>query len=181
MKALIFLAEGFEEVEALTPVDFLRRAGIEVTMCAVGSERTVTGSHRIPVTADVTIESLPDQQWDAVLLPGGMPGSKHLAESEPVQKMVVEMADSGKIVAAICAAPALVLGPLGVLKGRKFTCYPGMEQKVSGSIWTQDRVAVDANIITSRGAGTAGLWSCAIIAALAGESAAQDIAKSVVM
>ena len=117
-RALIFLAEGFEEVEAITPVDYLRRAGIEVKMCALGNSVTVCGSHKIPVVADCSSDELKSSGmlaanlWDAVLLPGGIPGACYLSESQTVTDFVKAMSEAGKIVAAICASPALVLLPL---------------------------------------------------------------------
>ena len=193
-RALVLLATGFEEVEALTPVDYLRRAGIEVTTVALGNDRMVTGSHDIPVMADTTLKGLADEKlltpvnWDAVILPGGMPGASNLAASEEAGAFIKEMAGEGKWVCAICAAPALALAPLGLLEGRKFTCFPGMEEKVSGAKWCDERVIVDANplpsrggIITSRGAGTAGEFAIAIISRLLHEGEGKKIAEKVLL
>ncbi|MDR1868036.1 MAG: DJ-1/PfpI family protein [Treponema sp.] len=180
--AVIFLADGFEEVEACTPIDYLRRAGVSVSTCALGSERTVKGSHGIAIVADTTVDLLaPAAQWDAVLLPGGMPGTAHLADSPSVGTFVQAMQSYGKIVAAICAAPALVLAPLNMLKGKKYTCFPGLEDKVTEAFWSADRVVVDGNLITSRAAGTAGEWAAAIIHALCGAEAAQRISANVLL
>jgi 4-methyl-5(b-hydroxyethyl)-thiazole monophosphate biosynthesis len=187
-KVIILLADGFEEVEAVTPIDYLRRAGIELTTAAIGKSRTVKGSHGVPVNADTTLEELAGQGlagaalWDGVLLPGGMPGASNLAASPETGAFLKEMAGAGRIVAAICASPALVLAPLGLLSGRCFTCFPGMEGKVSGDAkWTQDKVAVDGNIITSRAAGTAAAWAIALIEKLLDAAAAQKIASSVLL
>jgi 4-methyl-5(b-hydroxyethyl)-thiazole monophosphate biosynthesis len=186
-KAVVFLAEGFEEVEAVTPVDYLRRAGVEVAVAAAGRDEIVTGSHGIPVKADVTLGELAGQgravpaAWDAVILPGGLPGADNLAASAEIGSFIREMAAAGKWVCAICASPALVLAPLGVLEGRKFTCYPGMEKTVSGARWSGDRVVIDGNIITSRGAGTAGNFAAAIIGRLVSEEAAEKITQSVLL
>jgi 4-methyl-5(b-hydroxyethyl)-thiazole monophosphate biosynthesis len=187
-KAILLLADGFEEVEALTPVDYLRRAGVEVCAAALGKGRLVTGSHGIPVSADAELGELAAAGklepggWDAVLLPGGMPGASNLAASAETGAFLKAMAAGGKIVAAICASPALVLAPLGLLEGRRFTCYPGMEKEVKGTArWVEDKVAIDGNIITSRAAGTAGLWALALISALAGEAASGKIAASVLL
>jgi 4-methyl-5(b-hydroxyethyl)-thiazole monophosphate biosynthesis len=185
-KALIFLAEGFEEVEAVTPIDYLRRAGVEVTIAALGGE-IVTGSHGIPVKADTTLGDLAKQGgavpacWDAVVLPGGLPGADNLAASAAVGSFVKDMAAAGKWVCAICASPAVVLAPLGLLEGRKFTCYPGMENTVSGARWSGGRVVIDGNVITSRGAGTAGDFAAAIIGKLVSEEAAEKISRSVLL
>jgi 4-methyl-5(b-hydroxyethyl)-thiazole monophosphate biosynthesis len=186
-KAILLLADGFEEVEALTPVDYLRRAGIEVCTAAIGSAAIVTGSHGIPVTADVILGDLIRQgrasaaSWDAVLLPGGLPGAANLAASAEAGALLRDMAAAGKWVCAVCASPAVVLFPLGLLKGRDFTCFPGMETQVSGASWKEEPVVVDGNIITSRAAGTAAAWAIGIIGKLAGEQAARKIASSVLL
>jgi 4-methyl-5(b-hydroxyethyl)-thiazole monophosphate biosynthesis len=186
-KALVLLADGFEEVEAITPVDYLRRAGVEVTTAAVGGSKTLTGARGVPVIADVTLEELVKQgragaaSWDAVVLPGGMPGAANLAASGEVGALLKETAVMGKLVCAICASPALVLAPLGLLAGKKFTCYPGMEEKVQGAHWSGERVVIDGAVITSRGAGTAGVFAAAIIGALLGEAEGMKVARSVLL
>ena len=198
-KVIVFLAEGFEEVEAVTPIDYLRRAGIEVTAAAVGlkapgKDLAVIGSRRIAVVADASLESLIEGKkldpagWDGVVVPGGIPGSDNLAASKEVGDFIKGMAAAGKWVCAICAAPARVLSPLGLLAGRSFTCFPGEEEKVgapgsasAGAVWKKDRVVVDGNFITSRGAGTAGEFACAIIAKLIGEAEAKNLAERVLL
>jgi 4-methyl-5(b-hydroxyethyl)-thiazole monophosphate biosynthesis len=186
-KAIVFLAEGFEEVEAVTPIDYLRRAGVEVTVAAAGRSEIVTGSHGLPVIADCVLGDLVKQgkalpaAWDAVVLPGGLPGADNLAASAEIGAFIRAMAASGKWVCAICASPALVLAPLDVLEGKKFTCYPGMEKKVSGAHWSGDRVVIDGEVITSRGAGTAGDFAAAIIGKLVSEEAAEKIRQSVLL
>jgi 4-methyl-5(b-hydroxyethyl)-thiazole monophosphate biosynthesis len=182
-KVIVLLADGFEEVEAVTPIDYLRRAGLEVTTAAIGKDRLVTGSHDIPLTADTTLAELAKTAgaWDAVLLPGGGQGAANLAASKETGALVTDMAAAGKLVAAICAAPAVVLSPLGLLAGRRFTCYPGMEQKVSGAQWTDSPVVADGNIITSRAAGTAGRWAAAIADKLLGPGAGGKVAAAVLL
>ena len=190
-KVLLLLAPGFEEVEALTPVDYLRRAGIEVCTAAVGSSqdngKNVTGSYDIVVKADVLLTELDAKNelspaaWDAVIVPGGMPGSANIAGDSFACEFLKNMAKAGKLICAICAAPAVVLGPLGLLEGRNFTCYPGLEEKVSGAFWREDRVVVDKNIITSRAAGTAGEFSMAIIASLLSQDIAKELAGKVLL
>jgi len=181
-KACVLLAEGFEEVEALTPVDYLRRAGIEVTVLGLGGLK-VAGAHGIVVSADAILEGSPvGIVYDAVIVPGGLPGSKHLAESRETRDLIERHFEAGRVVAAICAAPALVLHEAcGILAGRRFTGYPGTEVKVKGAFASSDRVVVDGNLITSRAAGTAGEFSIAIIAALAGEAVARKIAESLLL
>jgi 4-methyl-5(b-hydroxyethyl)-thiazole monophosphate biosynthesis len=182
-RAIVFLAEGFEEVEAVTPVDFLRRAGIEVVTVAVGNDKPVkeaivTGARGVPVIADKTMADIAGLPFDAVVLPGGMPGAKNLAASDGVNAIIREAATTGKLIAAICAAPVVVLAPAGLLAGRTFTCFPGMEKDVADAVWREEPVVVDGNLITSRGAGTATLFALAVIEHLLGKDAAEKIGKS---
>jgi 4-methyl-5(b-hydroxyethyl)-thiazole monophosphate biosynthesis len=190
---ILLLAEGFEEVEAITPVDYLRRAGITVTVAAIGENLSVKGARGITVIADTTLQELVNAgkanvtSWDAVVVPGGMPGAANISASKEAGTLISEMASAGKLVCAICASPALVLAPLGLLKGKKFTCYPGMEEKVqastlaNGAAWTEGQVIIDNNIITSRGAGTAGEFAIAIITLLLSKKEGDEIAKTVLL
>ena len=162
MSAWVLLAEGFEEVEAITPIDFLRRAGIDVTAVAIGTQKMVTGSHGIGVMADALLKTL-EGDPDAVLLPGGMPGAANLGASQLVTDLLGRMVAANKLVAAICAAPAMVLGTGGFIEGRNFTCYPGYEDRVKQATFSTDRVVRDGNMITSRGPGSAAEFACAII------------------
>jgi 4-methyl-5(b-hydroxyethyl)-thiazole monophosphate biosynthesis len=194
-KALVLLAPGFEEVEAVNPIDYLRRSGIEVTVAALeatgGAEsREVAGSHGIGLRVDMGLAELVAEAGgipglcrtlDAVVLPGGMPGASNLAASGDTAALLGAMARDGRIITAICASPAVVLAPLGLLKGRRFTCYPGMEKGLEGGFWSEDPVVVDGNLITSRGAGTAGTFAIAIINALLGPDAGARIARSVLL
>jgi 4-methyl-5(b-hydroxyethyl)-thiazole monophosphate biosynthesis len=183
--AIVLLAEGFEEVEAVTPIDYLRRAGITVTIAAVGGNLSVKGARGITVNADALLRDIIKQggaaAFDAVIIPGGMPGATNIAASKEAGALITEMASAGKQVCAICASPAVVLAPLGLLPGKKFTCYPGMEEKVQGSKWTDDSVAIDGNIITSRSAGTAGVFAVAIIARLLDQLTGDKIAQAVLL
>ena len=174
----LFLAEGFEEIEAITPLDLLRRAGVDVTTFAVGTEKTVTGAHGIPVVCDEILEDLKGD-FDLIILPGGMPGTKNLAASEKVKKIVLRQNERGKGIAAICAAPT-VLGALGLLKNKKATCYPGMEPLLFAETVSLEKVAEDGNIVTSRGAGTAYHFALRLIARLKGEDTARQIAAGTV-
>jgi 4-methyl-5(b-hydroxyethyl)-thiazole monophosphate biosynthesis len=182
-KAVVLLAEGFEEVEAVTPIDYLRRAGIEVTIAAVCGGLAVKGARGVTVNADTTLRELGQKAaaWDAVVIPGGMPGASNIAASKEVGALIAEAAAEGKQVCAICASPAVVLAPLGLLSGKRFTCYPGMEEKVRDAKWTDGNVVIDGNIITSRGAGTAGEFAVAIIGRLLGEAEGDRIAKAVLL
>jgi 4-methyl-5(b-hydroxyethyl)-thiazole monophosphate biosynthesis len=186
-RAIVFLAEGFEEVEAVTPVDYLRRAGVEAVTVSIGRTQQVLGSHGIPVIADRVLAGSEGQggldpaDWDAVVLPGGGRGADNLAASAAAGGFVTAMAKAGKLVCAICAAPAVVLAPLGLLKGRSFTCFPGMEERVSGASWKEDRVVIDGKLITSRGAGTAGEFAVAIIGELLGKAEGEKVAGAVLL
>jgi 4-methyl-5(b-hydroxyethyl)-thiazole monophosphate biosynthesis len=183
-KAIVLLAEGFEEVETVTPITYLRRAGIDVTTASITGDCTIKGARGISMLADTTLEeavSASSASWDAVIVPGGMPGASNLAACGKTGALLKSMAAAGKLVCAICASPAVVLAPLGLLSGKKFTCYPGMEEKVQNAEWTADRVAVDTNIITRRGGGTSGECASAIIEYLLGKEAAQKVADSVLL
>ena len=149
----LFLADGFEETEALAPLDMMRRAKIEVKTVGVTGE-FVTGSHGVTVKADLKPEEISFNNIDGVVLPGGMPGTMHLLENETVNAVIRKFAEEGKMVAAICAAPS-VLGAAGLLEGKHATCHPGFEEKLTGATTSEDEVVVDGNIITSRGMGTA--------------------------
>jgi 4-methyl-5(b-hydroxyethyl)-thiazole monophosphate biosynthesis len=180
------LAEGFEEVEAVTPIDYLRRAGVEVTTAQVeGDSMIVSGAHNIPLVTDTILERLAKRTsaaaWDAVLLPGGAPGAVNLADSQETGPLLREMAAAGKLICAICASPAVVLAPLGLLAGKRFTCFPGMEKNIQGAFWTDDPVVVDGNLVTSRGAGTAGLWAVEIIGLLLSPGEGEKVARSVLL
>jgi 4-methyl-5(b-hydroxyethyl)-thiazole monophosphate biosynthesis len=174
MKVAVLLAPGFEEIEAMTPIDFLRRAGIQVVVTGVG-ECLIEGSHGIKVQADVTIDEL-REDFDGVVVPGGMPGSANLAASDDVSAFIRNLHTKGKLIASICAAPAVVLGPLGILEGRKATGHPTTMDELNRYAETsEERVVKDGSVITSRGAGTAAEFSLAVIAYLAGEQAAAQV------
>ena len=153
-KALIILADGFEEVEAITPIDILRRSEIEVITAGLGKEE-ITGTHNITVKTDVIFEEY-DELPDAIVLPGGMPGAENLAISAKVKELISKMDSKGRLIGAICASPALVLAPTGILDGKNATCYPGMDQNFPASVKSsKERVVQDGNIITSMGPATA--------------------------
>jgi 4-methyl-5(b-hydroxyethyl)-thiazole monophosphate biosynthesis len=183
-KVLLLLADGFEEVEAITPVDYLRRAGVDLRTAAVTPSKTVRGAHNIGVEADVTLTELEKEGrlkaplWDAVLIPGGSGGAANIAASKIAGAFITEMAAAGRLVSAICASPAVVLAPLGLLKGKRFTCYPGAEKSVSGALWSGERVVLDGNILTSRGPGSAAEWALKNIELLAGPDKAKAVAEA---
>lgn len=173
----VFLAEGFEELEALTPVDLIRRAGIEVRTVAVGGDNKVKGAHGVEVIADLRESELCDRRPNVVLLPGGMPGTRNLELSEVVAISIENALSIGSLVCAICAAPS-VLGKRGYLEGKKATCFPGFEQYLEGAIVNPDaRVVRDGNIITAKGAGCATEFALAIIEALTDRETAHRVAR----
>ncbi len=176
-----FLADGFEEIEALTPVDLLRRAGVDIVTVSIYPDRkNVTGARRIEVCADITIDDVDMSKADILFLPGGMPGTVNLLECAPLMDLVDEQYSKGKRIAAICAAPARILGSKGLVKGRRATCYPGMEDMLEGATAVTDSVVTDGNITTSRGLGTAVDLACELISIMCGQEKADEIRKSVV-
>ena len=182
-RACVLLAEGFEEVEALTPVDYLRRAGVEVTVLGIGGA-TVRGAHDILVAADAPIEGAPTGKgaWDLVVVPGGGPGSRNIAASAEARNLIIAQFSAGGLVGAICAAPAVVLhAACGMLAGFRWTGYPGTEGAVTGAEFVAERVVVDGNLITARAAGCAGEFSRALVAALVGEEEARELADKVLL
>ena len=175
----VFLADGFEEIEGLTAVDLLRRAGVGVDMVSVTGRLGISGSHGIRVEADVLFEEADYDEADMLVLPGGMPGTTNLNAHEGVRRVVKDFAAEGKPIAAICAAPT-VLGNLGLLKGKRITCYPGVETEIQGAVMLRTQVAVDGNIITSRGVGTAIAFALKLIEVLVGEDKSREIAEAIV-
>lgn len=180
MNVIVFLAPGFEEVEALTVVDYLRRIkSIRVDMVAIGDSLMVSGSHQIAVKADLHIDDLPNlDAYEAVIIPGGMPGAANLRDDDRVIDIVREMAAAGKLVAAICAGP-IVLAKAKLIVGKKVTSYPGFEEDLAGSIYQVDAVVRDGNIITSRGPGKAVDFTLEIVTVLAGTTEAETLRKNI--
>ena len=150
MNALVFLATGFEEMEAVGTIDVLRRGNIETVTVSVTGNKTVIGVHSIPVTADELFENIDCSVYDALVLPGGGPGSEMLNKHEGVRKVLVEHYNNNKLIAAICASPR-VFGSLGLLNGKNATCYPGIEPELIGATILNEPAVTDGNIITGRG------------------------------
>jgi 4-methyl-5(b-hydroxyethyl)-thiazole monophosphate biosynthesis len=169
----LLLATGFEEVEAVTPADFLRRAGIDVRLAGIGG-RLIEGSHGIRLEADLEIGELP-ADVEGVIVPGGMPGAANIAASPAAMDLIRRLHEQGRLVAAICAAPAVVLEPAGVLKGRRATGFPGTEGDIATARFVQNRVVVDGNVVTSRGPGTAAEFAVKLIEIIAGREKAQEV------
>ncbi len=161
----VFFAEGFEEIEAISVVDIVRRCGLAVKMVSIGDSLQVTGAHSIPVVADCFLTEVDLKEAQALVLPGGLPGSDNLQNCLPLKELLLAAAKEGKIVAAVCAAPK-ILGAFGLTAGRRATCYPGYEGELLGATPVDDPVVCDGHLITSRGAGTAAAFAFAIAEAL---------------
>ncbi len=174
----LFLADGFEEIEALCVLDFLRRAGVETTTVGVRG-KIANGSHKIPVVCDITADELDtDSNFEMVILPGGMPGSVNLDNSLVVDAMVKRAINENKFVCAICAAP-FILGKRGILNGKRATCYPGFEKELLGAEVVDSGVVRDGKIITGRAMGSAHDFALEIIEALCGKEMRQKLKDSV--
>ena len=158
----VFLADGFEEIEALAPVDILRRAGLSVKTVSVMEEQVVAGAHGVPVLADVMFDEVNAEDAEMILLPGGLPGATNLDAHQGLSQMILDFAKEEKPLAAICAAP-LVFGNRGLLEGKKATCYPGFETYLKGAQYTAALVEKDGNFITGKGPGAAMEFAFAIV------------------
>ena len=175
----MFLADGFEEVEALCPLDILRRAGLEVTTVGVGGKDMITGAHSITVQADIPDIMYRDSAPDMIILPGGMPGAKNLDESKAVDAALRVAAKKGAYLCAICAAP-FVLSKRGLLEGKRAVCYPGFEEYLTGAIIAEgDSVVRDGNVITAKGMGAAFEFGLELVRALKDDETAAAIKRSV--
>ena len=173
----VLLADGFEEIEALTPVDMLRRAGLEVVTVGISS-RIALGSHGIPVVCDKTPDEVDLSAVSTVIFPGGMPGSLNLDASPFTDKILEAVSARDGRIAAICAAP-LVLGRRGLLDGKRATCYPGFESELAGALVTDESVVTDGNITTARGMGVALEFSKELITLLVGKEKAEDLSSAI--
>ncbi len=160
----VFLANGFEEIEALAPIDILRRAGLSVQTVGIDG-REVTGSHGVTFIADIADEAFIPDDMEAVVLPGGMPGTKNLEASRTVAAALTRATEEHCVIAAICAAPS-ILGHKGLLKGKRATCYPGFEEALQGATATGEPVVIDGQFVTARGAGVAVDFSLALVSLL---------------
>lgn len=171
-----FLAEGFEESEAIIPTDILRRAGLSVKTVGVG-KKTVTGSHGIPIVCDITAENANTDMLEAIILPGGMPGTLNLEKDLYVQRIIDFAAQNEILICAICAAPS-ILGHKGLLNGKTATCYSGFEKDLTGACTLQTAVVKDGNFITANGPGAAFKFGFEIVTALTGNGKKSEEIKS---
>ncbi|MBX9756449.1 MAG: DJ-1/PfpI family protein [Pseudomonadaceae bacterium] len=180
-RALIAVADGVEDIETVTLLDVLRRAEIEVVLASIETRRMINCAHGTRLTADTMLVDVLAQDFDLIVLPGGMPGALRLAEHQPLAERVRQQAAEGKLFAAICAAPALALQAYGVLKQRKMTCYPAFSQRLSGCTFVDQAVVVDGNCITSQGPGTALEFALTLVEQLAGKSARASVASDMLL
>ena len=175
MKSIcIFLATGFEEVEALFPLDILRRGGVDVKTVSVTGEKAVVGAHGVPVGADILFEDLDLEKVEMIVLPGGLPGATNLDQHAGLDKLIMHFADSKKPLAAICAAP-FIFGKRGLLAGKKATCYPGFDKYLEGAEYTGNKVEVAENFITAKGPGAAWEFGFAILEKFVGKEKTQEV------
>lgn len=177
---LILLADGFEEIEAVVCIDILRRAGLETITASLNKKRMVCGSHNIEIEADLKLSDFSGLP-DALILPGGSVGTKNLSRSKKVLDLIEKCNEKGKIIAGICAAPAVVLSPLGILDNKKVTCYPELKNKLrSTTVYVDKKVVIDGNIITSQGVGTALYFALKLVEKLKGVKIADRIKQAIV-
>lgn len=176
----VLLANGFEEIEALTPVDVLRRVDLNVILTSTSGKLDVVGAHNITVKCDKLIEDIVFDNKSMIILPGGMPGTSNLLENELVKNAITLLNEKELPIAAICAAP-MILGEMGFLVGKKATCFPGFEKYLTGSIKSNNLVETDGNIITARGMGVAMDFSLEIVKYLLGEEKMRTIAKAMIV
>lgn len=179
-QAFVFLAEGFEETEAVATVDVLRRGEIEVLIVSVSGELLVKGAHGIPVKADKLFEEVDFNEGNVIVLPGGMPGASNLNAHEGLKKEILQYYEDNKYLAAICAAP-LVFGGLGLLKGKEATCYPGFESTLTDAIICDDPIVQDGRIITGKGPGFAINFGLKLVAVLQGQVKADEVASGLLV
>ena len=176
---MIFLADGFEEIEGLMVVDLLRRAKLNIEMVSITGDIMVTGSHGITVKADALLEDADFSKADAFVLPGGMPGTRNLQSHSLLNEELKKANEAGKLLCAICAAP-LVLGANHILEGKNACCYPGFEEELLGAITNENPVTHDGNTITSRGLGTAIAFAAEIITTLCDKETANQVLESII-
>lgn len=183
MKSYIFLADGFEEVEALATVDVMRRAGMDVALASINATEEVTGAHGVKVKADTKVSDIDltiEVEW--LVCPGGMPGASNLYGNAKVRDMLMQHNEAGGRIAAICASPAVVLAPLGILHGQKATCYPGMRpDDPTSAQWSDDMVVVSNNIVTGRGPAATMNFALTIVSQSRGEAVAHQVAEGMLL
>ena len=177
----VMFADGFEEIEALTVVDVLRRAGMQVVTMSIYDAPEAIGAHGVTVVADESFDPEMLEDAERVVCPGGMPGASNLAENEALCDILKERNENDEYIAAICASPSVIFGPLGLLDGRNATCYPGMEDGMEGASVINEHVVVDGNIVTGMGPASAARFALTIAAMTMGEEVANDVAAGMLL
>lgn len=176
----VMLANGFEEIEALTVVDLLRRGDVKTSMVSITEEKEVVGSHGIAVKADLCFVEMSKEEASMIVLPGGMPGTKYLREKQALVDMLIKRYEKKEWIAAICAAPGLILGDLGMLEGRNATCYPAMAEYMKGANYQkEEQVVQDEFLITACGMGAAIPFSLKLLEVLKGKEVAKQVQESI--
>jgi 4-methyl-5(b-hydroxyethyl)-thiazole monophosphate biosynthesis len=178
MQVYLFLADGFEEIEAIAPIDILRRANINIQTVSISGTKEVTGAHGIIIHADRLFTEIDLVHNDMLILPGGMPGTKNLDAHQALKALLAKQFEKGGKIAAICAAPS-ILGKMGLLEGKEATCYPGFEDALSGATISLEKVVMDKNIITAKGAGVAVEFALKLVEELDCKSEAERIAAAI--
>ncbi|NLA63624.1 MAG: DJ-1/PfpI family protein [Bacteroidales bacterium] len=178
-KVIVFLAEGFEEIEAISIIDVLRRAEVSVTTVSISKDKQVKGAHNVPVVADKLFDEVDFASYDMIVLPGGMPGAKNLQEHEGVRKQI-EAFEKDKQIGAICAAP-MILGGMGLLKGKRATCYPGFEAELIEAKITDEAVTVDGNITTGKGPAFAMQFALQLVETLDGKATRNEVSDGLLL
>lgn len=173
---LVPVADGVEDLETVTIIDVLRRAGAQVTVASVQSENLVRAAHGVGLVADRLLTECTKESFDLVVLPGGMPGADHLRDSVPLVELLKRQKDQNKLYAAICASPAVVFKTHGLLEGKKATCYPAFAERLGSSVFSDRHVVVDGNCITSQGPGTAMEFALALVESLFGKTKRDEVA-----
>ncbi|MBD3317318.1 MAG: DJ-1 family protein [Chitinivibrionales bacterium] len=180
MSALIPVANGNEEIETVCLIDIARRAGMDVTVASV-DQQTITASRGVRIIADTSIEECKGTRYDLIAVPGGTEGARRLSGSQRLAELLERQAGSGRLFGAICAAPALVLEPLGLLEGRRATCHPNLFDSLRRGIAVEERVVVDGNCVTSRGPGTAIEFALTLVEILFSDQKAKELADAMVV
>lgn len=173
-KVYEFIANGTEEVEALIPVDVLRRAGVDITIVSTTGELVVTSAHNVNIVADALIEDVDVSDADLLMIPGGIPGAPNLCAHPTVREMILKQYKSGKLVSAICAGP-MIFGSLGIAKGKRCTCYPGCEGDIAEAEYTAELVTVDGNVITGEGPAASFPYAYTLCEILCGKEKAEQL------
>lgn len=171
----IFLADGFEEIEAITPIDVLRRANITVTTVSITGNRLVNGAHNIAIQADELFDKMDFDGVTTLVLPGGMPGSTNLNQHEGLKQLLIDFSARGQVIGAICAAP-MIAGELGLTKGKKATCYPGFEKHLKGAVHSDAPTCVDGTLVTGKAAGASMKFALQLVELLKDKATAEDLA-----